>query len=564
MFLRIFIIGTALLFTPLSMARDNVIIDVQSKCAAELVNLPATSTVNIEVDGDVKRFLFHNSDLANLAKSGLNETSVKEILQSLLREGALDIPSDNGGFVTAADVGDHPGNYGLYVWLRDLARVYAGTTARVRLLKLMGADASTLQKAIQVQHERGIALLKLLADTWWTHQAWANIQDPGMHLDPSKAQQSSIWVRRLATPFREDRPPTAAEFAKESDWGHRQNDALGSFALTILEGLETDTIHLTDLTPQARQNLILLSTYFVKLQYAAMWDMGAWEEQLARRTHSIGLVTSFLENLVRIFPNEAGIDYDGIRTAIDKAYELLGPRLTGERLVEADEGSVGSFRNEDTAISHLLWWTLERFDTKAHLQIIEKLDGLKRESGYARYADDWFLYGPAEVAKHFEKMGLNGLFTVQRDSERMIATPDQIDRLVRLHAQHISDKDMQEVTEIAGQNLEAQWTLPDSILSAYFSDLYMKDPKPEYLVKAKSHFLRALGLVTGHSDITSEGEKVKPYKLPEAYLPVPLIINGEVKTVYFTSPNSPLNWSTAEFTVAAEKLLQALGQSASH
>jgi len=308
----------------------------------------------------------------------------------------------------------------------------------------------------------------------------------------------------------------------------------------------------------------LLSTYFVKLQYAQMWDMGAWEEQLARRTHSIGLVTSFLEKLLRMYPSEPGMDYEAIHEAISKAYELLNPRLTGDRLVEADEGSYGSHRFEDTAISHLLWWPLERIDTATHLKIIAKLNGLKRESGYARYDDDWFLYGPAEVAKHVAKMGLLGLFTVQRDDERVIASADQIDRLVRLHAQHISDKDMREVTEIAGSHLEAQWTLPDSILSAYFSDLYIKDRKSEYLDKAKEHFIRALGLVTGASDMTSEGDVVKPYKLPEAYLPVPLMINGEVKTVYFTSPNSPLNWSTAEFTVAAEKLLRALSESTSH
>lgn len=559
MFVRLIILGTVVLSTSQGFARDNDVSELHSKCASELTPLPSTSKVSVSINGEAKDFLFHNPEIAGLINGPLTAPVLEGVLRQLLHKGTFEIPSNNGGFVTAADVGDHPGNYGLYLWLRDFARVFKGTISFTRLLEMLKAPEA--ERARKVERERARAAIEILSDSWWTHQALLNIQQPGLHMDPHYGQQSGIWVRRLAAPFREHRPPTEQETYKESDWGHRQNDAIASYALTIFDALDAGVIQRSDMTLSAKQNLVLLAPYFVNLAYWKMWDMGAWEEQPARRSHSIGLVTSLLERFVEEFPNEPDVDYLSVRNAIDSAYRLLNTRLTGDRLVESDEGTLGSNRFEDTALSHLVWWPMRNFETSDYLKMIAKLDVLKRESGYARYRNDWFLYGPAEVARHAGQMGLYGFFTTQWDQDRVVATPDQIRRLADLHAQHISDKDMQEIVEIAGEKLEAQWTLPDSILSAYYSDLYLKSRQPSHLESAKEHFIRALGLITGSSDITSEGQSVQAYKLPEAYLPVPLMIDGQIRVVYFTSPNSPLNWSTAEFTVAAEKLLLAFRQS---
>jgi hypothetical protein len=537
LFIKILIIAG--LFTAPAFAKDNP----SSSCAIELSN----------------GALFHNSELANMAAQGLDFNSVQQIAKRLAHEGTFDIPTNNHGFVTAADVGDHPGNYGHYFWLRDLARIYLGSVAHTQLLKNLNLP---WQEAARVQKERAQALAKILKTPLWTQQALDNIQNPGLHMDPDHGQQTSLWVRFAAKPFQENRAPTEEERRQEADWGHKQNDALATFGLTIISAVQNGDLRRDGFNGTARLNLDLLTMYFARLNYPRMWDMGSWEEELARRSHSISLVTSYLENFEQAFPREKFVDYDLVHGQIDEAYTLLRKRLLGKRLIEADEGTSNSFRDEDTAILHTLWWPLEKFTDSDYSNIIDKLDMLKRNSGYARYVKDWFLYGPAAIAESADKNGAAGHLLIPDNGNYRLATNSEIKKMAELHAKHMGDKDMKDLIALAGANFEAQWTLPDAILTSHFSDLYLQTYNPDHLAKAKEHYARLLGLVTGTTDVTSEGKPITPFRLPEAYLPVAMRISGHDQIVYYTSPNSPLNWATAEFTIATEGFLRALYEEA--
>jgi hypothetical protein len=310
----------------------------------------------------------------------------------------------------------------------------------------------------------------------------------------------------------------------------------------------------------AKNNLDLLAVYLAKLSYPQMWDMGAWEEQLAKRTSSISIVTIFEENFLHFWSPEKNADHENIREKVNDAYSVLTPRLTGNRVVEADEGERNGPRFEDSAELHSLWWPLQRFSSDQYSHMIENLDRvLKRPSGYARYANDWFLNGPTEVAAHADKNGALGRMVLPDASgDYRIATPEDMQQLAEWHQQHMYDKDMGDILKKTGEGFEAQWAIPDAILTCYYADLYMQTYKPTDLAKAKEHYLRLIGFVTGETDTTAEGRLIGAFKAAEAYIPVQMKIDDQIKTVYYTSPNSPLNWGVGELIMASEEMLRAL------
>jgi len=547
------------------------------------------------VDG--QDVLFHNDKIRDLLAGGITRQNLIVLARLASGRGTFDIPIDENGFVAAANVDQHHGNYGNYIWFRDFARTNAGLAALADVLKAAsGDDTAAIAAAGSHSRQAARAMVRLLESPQWTQAVLNNLRDPDMHR-PESGQTEVIWIRRLLKPFQENRPATPEETAAERPWGHKQNDAVAIFVETLLDAVSDGRLSYQDFSPAAIENLLLLPSYFLRLSYFQMWDVGAWEEQAAARTSSVALVTEFLERFRagffdspsagRMKPNERAF-FAALRAAASQLPNWVGPgldpqlytytaatlenavnqghifvdaQLAGARPVETLNGDSNNVitRYEDTAILHMLWSNWSWLTTPAIEKLVTSLNVLQRPSGYVRYVDDWFLYGGAEGAVHMVDLNLLGSFAIpDQDGVWHPASAADAANIGRVHAQQMQSKDMAPVIALTGGGLEAQWTLPDSYLTQIYVDLYKRTQDPQDLERAKQHFARASALITGEGEFTVEGKSVEPWRLPEAYIPVRVIVDGKVETLYTVSPNSPLNWSTAEYIVAMQDLLSVL------
>lgn len=524
---------------------------------------------------------FENQKLKAIFEQGMSQESALEALKFLLDQKAFEIPTQNG-FVAAAEVGDHPGNYGRFFWLRDMARVYQGKTSYVRLLKRLSQNGNLNQEielATTEAQAMARAMVRVFEDDLFRKQALSNILIPPHHLNENDGFKNVIWIRRLLDPFVEGRAATDYELSQESNWGHKQNDALASYGLALIDAINEGRLSDNELSVKARANLALLAAYFVKIQYWNMWDVGAWEEKLALRTSSIGLVLSFLQawrkNKDKIFDvDDLKVGFS--RTEVLRVKEALeersldhatreGLRHIREQLdneaVEAPLGDSFATRNEDMALFHLLWHPIEGFDLENQLKLVDRLKVLERTSGYIRYTGDWFLYGASQAALHMDKLNLNEQLAIADGSTYRVATESDLLQVVYLHEAHAYDKNTQPLVDFAGRDLEAQWTLVDSDLTSFYAKTYLSTGESDFLEKAKYHAIRMYSQVTGESSTSSEGHPILSERFPEAYIPLRIFENGKVKTIYRVSPNSPLNWSTANAIRASQLLLEAMDRS---
>lgn len=539
---------------------------------------------------------FHNLEVRDLLAGGVSSSSLEKLSHALTEHNALYIPVTGRGFVAAANVGSHHGGYGRFLWFRDFARVQQGLS---KLPEVLGrANPQRAEMAREVAAKVRQAQLELLADPLWTEQAIRNIEDVTLHLEPQSGFRSVIWIRRLLDPIVERRSPTKEELDLESQWGHKQNDALAVFANSFLDVLKKNELRASAVPENARINMLLLASYFVRLKFWKMWDVGAWEEGMGQRTSSIAMVTSYLERMSDgLYGPKSGVERteldiffsqlrensdsllrqrlsaealvnvqellrpERLESAIDKAYALIHERLLDptKPIIEAKNSDPMETRFEDTALMHLFWHPLKRLNAREEISILDRLALLERPSGYIRYAADWFLYGSAQVAINGTNLHRFGELAVPdgKGSHRK-ATSFETTELLDAY----SVKNMERVLQISGKGLEAQWTLPDSYLTQIYADAYIRWRNPEYLARAKKHFLRISGLITGKGEFNSEGHPVEAWRLPEAYVPATFIQpNGLTRTVYLVSPNSPLNWSTAEYIMALGKMREAVALS---
>jgi hypothetical protein len=437
------------------------------------------SHANPVCDDALSASVIHNHEIKAQLQGEMTLEQIQKLTNILIDHGTYTIPVEPHGFVVAANVGQHHGGYGKYIWFRDLARVYQGLAAKIRLLARLNRDTTDAKRdAVAVAK----ALLRLLADPDFKARLLRNIKNPELHLNPGTDFKEVPLIRRNVKPFIEYRAPTAEELAQDETWGHKQNDALGEFGHAILDAFESEHVTLKDFTHDARRNFRLLPRYLIAVKYWKMWDVGAWEENSALRSSSIAIATSFIERVNHTAPAEA--------------YEVLNDQLglkANGPVAEAITGYPNAIRAQDSALTHMFWHTPREFRESDIVHVLTTVETLKRPSGYIRYQGDKFL----NVAGH-----------------------------------------------------EAEWTLFDAQLTYIYADVYLKTGKQEYLDTAKLHARRMLGQVTGVDAVTIEGTALVPWQIPEAYI--------MTEKGYRVSPNSPLNWATAEFIRATDKLIEAL------
>lgn len=536
-------------------------------------------------------FSVHNSQVENILTTyGVTSQGVSEVTKLIYQAQGLDIPVDASGFVAAANVGKHHGGYGNYVWHRDFARVYQGLAALPEVLQMVYGKSKDDPAVIHAQAQKraaALAMVRLLGDSQWREAAIANIDNVVLHSDPNFGFKLVIWVRRLLEPFQQNRALTADEKELESRWAHKQNDALATFAESVMDAVKNNDLALKDFPIEAQQNFVLLASYFIRLEYWRMWDSGAWEEGIGPRTSSIALVANFLkrfqseefavllksenlESIANSLPDytahvfRSSLSTDSINNAILQGQQVVQQRLSA-RPIEIDfdkEGEKIISRYEDTALLHLLWSSANLFTMAEKIKLIDDLKVLEGPSGYARYKYDWFLYGSAQAAKHINELGLTENLAIPNGQGGLnVASPEEVASLIEKYDAQEYNKDLTEITALGGADLEAQWTLPDAYLTQFYADLYTQTSNVEFLEKAKTHYARLAGLISGAQDLSSEAKNLPALRLPEAYLPVVILRDGKWETVYMTSPNSPLNWATAEFILATQKILKALSHS---
>jgi hypothetical protein len=536
-----------------------------------------------------------NEELSRLLTGPLSQNTLQRVFAEMTHNGGLSIPVESG-FVAAAQVGHHHGGYGDFLWFRDTARVYQGLAAHAALESSLGNIPREVQTR-SAQRVRDVArgMVNLLADPQWTSAVIGNILDPGYHLDPVDGFRNVIWVRRDIGPFKNQRKPTPQEANNESLWGHKQNDALALLAHAILDALERKHVSVDDFSETAKLNLLMLPAYFISVRFWEMWDVGAWEEDMALRTSSVALVTSLLErfhndlntptnNSLFFVLREHGLPMlerqhglqvanlveqrllpSSFKTAIQAGSLLIQKRLDlvsgGQtRIIEAGPNQSQGTRFEDAALIHVLWHAPAVLDIEKQRDLVSQMVPLFRDQGIARYDYDWFLYGPAQAIRHASRLAFLGQVALPngRGGFRP-AQPEELETLSAAYEWHGHKGDIRQLGATLGEKGEAQWVLGDAILTQWYSDLYLLSHKSQDLLMARWHYTRLLGMVTGNQEFTSEGVSVKPWRLPEAYLPATFITENGPEIVHLISPNSPLNWSVAEFLVATEKLYRALG-----
>jgi hypothetical protein len=312
----------------------------------------------------------------------------------------------------------------------------------------------------------------------------------------------------------------------------------------------------------------LLPAYFQRLQYWQMWDAGAWEELLGLRASSVAIVTGLLERLQTLggFPEVTvpedvrelvAASYRDIGATIGHGYDTLSRQLlNGARLQEAAVAAPHGTRFEDGAIYHVTWPGLDRFTVEHRAHILNGLKPLERASGIIRYTDDWFLYGAAEAARNAERIGLYGVLAIpnqERGGWKQASAADKA-AIVAVHKAHEQDKYMAPVTALAGAGLEAGWTFFDAMAGTEYAKLYQETGRQDFRAQMLRHFQRMAGSLTGPGQITTEGKPVAPFRWPEAYIPVRVMVRGTPQIMYMVSPNSPLNWSVAEGAVLANQV----------
>lgn len=478
-------------------------------------------------------------DSQSESKVPQNQAELDQLVLELLRGEALYIPVRNG-FVSAAEGTAEGHEYSSFLWWRDVARVVQGLVAKAELLRMTpGVSQEEREQAEKDARDAAMGMVKIMADKRFKTKALANIMNPNLHMRP-EGDTLVPETRTQTAPYIEDREPTEQEKYESSQWGHKQNDALAAFGNTLLDAINGGYLHSSEVSGQAKLNLELLTTYLTRVQYWKMWDVGAWEEphHFANRTSSVGMVAGFIERIMKgLYAGEhrpvIPLDYffldlkselsrleaanlterqrNVVRTVMTaetlKQAVSHGVALTKSRLGLNNRGNDPSFyeftssvagetpRGADTAIFHILWHSPSALSLADQLHIVEGLKVLEREHGYIRYEDDQYL-----------NLGYG----------------------------------------------EAEWTLIDADLVSWYSDAYRTERNPEFLQKAKYHAGRMLSQITVEGALTTEGHPIAAGIVPEAF--VPADARGQT---YKISPNSPLNWSTANVIRALKKLREA-------
>jgi len=472
-------------------------------------------------------YYFHPDVEKWLAKP-LNIETIREIRKSLAPH--LKIPLTNEGFTAAATrtSEDEPDitNYSA-VWVRDCCWSYFG---------LKTYDVSASKQLI-------LSLLDFYSTENQRDRFLSVIRNPSI-ADPSlnpKAHMSVPLIRFSSRTLSHHQVD-----GKAQEWNHLQFDSHGLFLLALADAISTHILQPSDLKPQHLATIALFPAFFTAVNYAAKKDAGPWEEELLYNASSAGFVASGLKRISAVIEDlhlkqELAIALKSIKDSslIHKIKTALLPEnieqlyQKGLKRVEANlklggEAPENLNRRADVALLFLclLDYTPYHNQEEKIREILNINLSLIGPYGIYRYHKD-----PYQAANYWVTYSSPSPITG-------INTPELI-FIQRFHKGYSPNK----------QPFDAQWFFDSNFAQIYYHLASLQSEpiaRTYYIRQGDIHLKRALGQFTGPDAIAANGEKLKPWQLPESINTV-----MESSGIHpLPSPICPLNWAKAVFLMA--------------
>lgn len=289
------------------------------------------------------------------------------------------------------------------------------------------------------------------------------------------------------------------------DWGNAQNDALGYVLQFISAAASTGVVELTDTHKLCLQ---LLPRYLKTIAYWQDADSGHWEEDRRVNASSIGTVVAGLEAAKDLFDDQATVD-----KLITNGRQALDTILPDESLVPVR-------RPYDAALLFLVEPMHVLADEMATQIIVNIEDHLVGDHGVRRYIGD--SYWAPNYRGYYTEIERSGNFSEYADLAKRdkLLTPGN----------------------------EAQWTLFDPLLSAYYARLYQSEPLSTFKDKAVLYLVRSLRAVVSQS-VPNTDKHIS--RIPEAYF----LENSR----WIPNDNPGLLWAQANLIYAINVFKEVFG-----
>ncbi len=333
------------------------------------------------------------------------------------------------------------------------------------------------------------------------------------------------------------------------NWGHAQLDAIGMWLWSVFNQANEGTISypalnekvtLSNSTNETESILMVAVKFLERIHFWDQSDLGPWEDRSeAKRATSVGICVAALRELkilgdtlgwekLGLVKNQDGqSDIQGFRAMVNQMIEnggkTLNERIPSNPSAIAFEADPNAQDSKNASLILLLYPFNVGLDRDQQEAILSTVYDLMGEVGFRRY------WGDSYVGMDYHR---------QQSPSSMAPTA------------------------VRGYN-EAEWSLFDPTLAAYYFDRYVKSDGHDLsaLLYGNQHLKRALSNVTAHTyQYRLEGENkdmtIMPGECPEAYF-VDSQKRARKEPHWMPNSNTPLNWTKAALTMALERALIA-------
>ncbi len=256
------------------------------------------------------------------------------------------------------------------------------------------------------------------------------------------------------------------------DWANAQNDALG-YALQLI-GLAASS-HIIKLNKADITTIDLIVDYLEAISYWKDTDSGHWEEVQKVNASSIGTVVGGLRSIKNFNVNQSKV-----KALIYNGSAVLKETLPYESLTPGHE------RKDDASLIFLVEPQHVIKGKLAEKIILSAEKNLMGERGFRRYNGDSY-WGP-DYRQHF---------------------------LINERAADFSNpKKMEDRNKYIMSGNEAQWTIIDPLISAYYCRRFQKSKNSQDATKAQLFMVRSMKNIITHLN-TETNEQT--WKMPELF-----------------------------------------------
>lgn len=440
------------------------------------------------------------------------------------------ISNDDALYVGAATPSASGTNYES-VWVRDSIWIY----------KLYKSFATIKPNYSNISKLLLIGIAKYFNTNKQIERMYNAMNNPASVLqDNMQGQMNAVHIR--FSPYTLD---DVYENGKAQEWTHKQNDALGLFLLELFDAIQNNFLSVNEINDMFKTIPGLIG-YLNKLEYWSMEDSGSWEENTARRTSSIGLVTSAYEKFITLYESnnefkskydatinaeqilKANANVDSIKDAITKSYVFIHDSLVNGGECVSYQSTDAKYRQADAALLDLIYpCELSQLKYEDYTNIYKiVVDNLSTDYGVKRYLDDSY------------------------QSANFWFNQNQTD---------IESQKTREKYYIKGS--EASWffnswlAIADNVILNKFSSNMTQDDLLYFQDQIIVNMNKSLSQITSADYYEANGNKCDKEKLPES---INVIVSDSGDWYYLPSPINPLNWSISSFGLAIQSLYEKI------